>query len=97
MELDRPTLLRQAEKIQAANLAEERELCEGSLIEFMIRAWPEVEPGELDVNWHHREIAAALEAITDGENRALIINQPPRTMKTLLCNVGGLTSKLRRG
>ena len=23
----------------------------------MIRAWPEVEPGELDVNWHHREIA----------------------------------------
>ena len=60
-------------KIRAANLAEEREICEGSLIEFMIRAWPEVEPGELDVNWHHREIAAALEAITDGENRALII------------------------
>ena len=29
LELDRTSLLRQAEKIQAANLAEERELCEG--------------------------------------------------------------------
>ena len=76
-----------AKIVRASDLREERRRCEGSLIEFMIRAWEEIEPGELDVNWHHEEIAAALEAITRGEMRSLIINQPPRTTKTLMCNV----------
>jgi phage terminase large subunit-like protein len=80
-------LRREAEVTRERDLAEERETCEGSLVMFMARAWEEIEPGELDINWHHQEIAAALEAITAGQMRALIINQPPRTTKTLMCNV----------
>ena len=49
-----------AKIVRASDLREERRRCEGSLIEFMIRAWEEIEPGELDVNWHHEEIAAVL-------------------------------------
>src|SRR5271156_2117414 len=80
-------LREEAKRIREADRCKERLECEGSLIEFMIRAWEEIEPGELDVNWHHEEIADALEAITRGEMRNLVINVPPRCSKTLLTNV----------
>lgn len=73
--------------IEAEAIEEERARCEGSLIEFFIRAWPEIgEPGSPIISWHHEEIAAHLEAVARGEIRALVINQPPRTSKSSLVN-----------
>lgn len=65
----------------------ERTKYEDSLIEFMKRAWREVESKPLSLNWHHIEIAEHLEKITYGSIRNLIINIPPRHTKTLLANV----------
>lgn len=66
---------------------QEKRRCEESLVAFMRRAWREIETGELDLNWHHIEVAAALEAVSRGEIRNLVINIPPRCTKTLLVNV----------
>ena len=65
----------------------ERELYEGSLLEFVKRAWREIESSELSISWHHERIIEALEAITNEEIRDLIINIPPRCSKSLLVNV----------
>lgn len=79
-------LLKELMRREAAD--REREECERSLIAFLVRAWPEIgEPGEPDISWHHHVIAADLEAVARGEIRDLVINQPPRTTKSLLCNV----------
>lgn len=59
----------------------EKRRCEDSLIEFFARAWREIDPATLDVNWHHREIAKHLEAMVDGEIRNIVINVPPRASK----------------
>ena len=59
-----------------------------SLPSFAERAMTIVEPGtQLAVNWHHRAIAYQLERCYRGENRRLIINQPPKTLKTHLVSV----------
>lgn len=83
-----PSLYAQVHQILGYQ-AEERERTkyEDSLIEFMKRAWREVEPKPFSLNWHHAEIAQQLEQITYGNSRHLIINIPPRHTKTLLVNV----------
>lgn len=72
----------------------EREVCEGSLIEFLRRAWTHLgESGEFIVNWHHWVIADDLEAVARGEIRDLVINQPPRPVaddQMVLCRDRGL-------
>ena len=83
---------RLAEKI-AAGLeydvaADERERCEGSLIEFFACAWPQFDPAPVKINWHHELIAEHLEAVTRGEIRKLLISVPPRCSKTSLVNCG---------
>lgn len=65
----------------------DREVYEDSLLEFFKRAWREMDPATLSVNWHHERICEALEDITFGINRNLIINIPPRHTKTLIANV----------
>lgn len=84
------------EKIDVAEtlLQLEKDRCESDLAYFIRKAWHVVEPeNEYVEGWHTKLIAMHLEAITneeeiDGElyNR-LLINQPPRTMKTLLAEV----------
>jgi predicted phage terminase large subunit-like protein len=55
-----------------------------SLRGFIAEAWPLVEPATPFVsNWHIDTIAEYLEAATRGELRRLIINVPPRHMKSL--------------
>ncbi len=54
--------------------------------------WPlvyqELEPGqELLMNWHLRLLAYELMLVERGENTRLIINVPPRSMKSLLASV----------
>ena len=55
-----------------------------SLGVFVRMAWPVLEPGtEFISNWHIDAICEHLEAISRGELQRLIINIPPRHMKSL--------------
>ena len=66
----------------------EAELGKRSLHEFVKLAWNVVEPATKFVdNWHIKAICDYLEACVRGEVRNLIINIPPRHMKSLLVNV----------
>jgi predicted phage terminase large subunit-like protein len=72
----------------------ERDRCERSLSYFIKHAWKIVEPGmEYVHNWHIDIICEHLEAITDGIDidgkpyNRLLINVPPRMMKSRLLNV----------
>lgn len=60
------------------------ERCRRSLRTFVPQAWPLVEPGVGFVpNWHIDAICEHLEAVSRREVRRLIINVPPRHMKSL--------------
>lgn len=59
-----------------------------SLRFFVEWAWPILEPGTVvQPNWHIDLICEYLEAITAGEIRRLVVNIPPRYMKSLLISV----------
>lgn len=61
---------------------------EASLYHFALQAWPILEPGRRFVDgWHIRAICAHLEAVANGRIKRLIINMPPRHMKSLLASV----------
>lgn len=79
----------QALKLTDADfIAIERELCERSLAEFVRAAWHVLEPNQPYIHgWHVDYVCAHLEAVTAEEIRRLLINVPPGTMKSTLCNV----------
>src|SRR5579862_770 len=55
---------------------------------FIRAAWPILEPATtLSENWHIDLIAEYLTAVRRREIRRLIINIPPRMMKSLACTV----------
>ena len=61
---------------------------EHSLYEFTKQAWEICEPGTPFVDgWHIRTICDHLQACIEGRIRNLIINMPPRHMKSLLVAV----------
>jgi predicted phage terminase large subunit-like protein len=63
-------------------------LAERSLRAFIEQAWPILEPDTTFVpNWHIDLLCEYLEAVTAGECQRLLINVPPRTMKSLLVSV----------
>jgi len=69
-------------------LAEEAMELAGDLRAFIRAAWHLVEPGrEFHSGWHIDAIADKLEAATRGEIRRLVINIPPRHMKSLSVSV----------
>lgn len=58
--------------------------CQGSLATLVRQAWPIVEPRAQFVSaWHIDNVCEHLEAQSAGQLPRLIINQPPRTMKSL--------------
>jgi len=66
----------------------EREYAARSLREFVRQAWHVVEPSTPFVaGWHIDAIVDHLEAVTRGDIRNLLINVPPRHMKSLLVSV----------
>jgi predicted phage terminase large subunit-like protein len=65
----------------------ERILAERSLVDFVTFGWNAVEPGAFQPNWHVEAICDHLEAISRREIKRLIINLPPRHMKSLAANV----------
>ena len=84
------------ELIMAPSYAPEdasRDLCdalryEQSLIDFTAAFWRFVEPTGFQSNWHIEAICDHLEAVADRQiKRGLLINIPPRHMKSLGANV----------
>ncbi len=65
-----------------------RELAERKLRHFIPLAWPIVEPNtEFKPNWHIDAICDHLQAVFDGEIKNLLVNVPPRAMKSLTISV----------
>lgn len=65
-----------------------RRRCVGSFAEFVRWAWPIVEPNTPFVDgWHIDAIGMHLEASLHGQVRNLLINMPPRHMKSTLIGV----------
>lgn len=61
-----------------------RERAERSLSEFIQQSWPIIEPGTTYIpNWHIDLICEYLHAVRDGEIKRLVINIPPRHMKSI--------------
>lgn len=55
---------------------------------FVCKVFLEISPGAVyQDNWHISLICAELEAMLRGENNRLIINIPPRYMKSIICSV----------
>ncbi len=77
--------------VKVAQLTEKdqeiKSCCEKSFYHFVREAWPHVEGGEYTDGWHIRAICEHLELLEMGLQTRLIINQPPRTGKSLLCSV----------
>jgi predicted phage terminase large subunit-like protein len=60
------------------------ERCRRRLSTFVRAAWPIVEPATPFVHgWHLDVLSEHLQAVSDGEIHRLIVNIPPRTMKSL--------------
>lgn len=65
-----------------------KERAERSLSEFIRQAWPVIEPGTPYIhNWHIDLISEYLQAVDAGEILRLIINIPPRMMKSIQTTV----------
>jgi predicted phage terminase large subunit-like protein len=77
------------DKLDTPDLAEvEAELFRRSLRDFINGAWQVVEPATVYChNWHVDIICEYLTAISNGEIRNLIVNIPPRCMKSLMVSV----------
>lgn len=66
----------------------ERELYSRSFTHFIKAAWHVLEPATpFKSNWHIDAICEHLENVSRGTIKNLIINVPPRHMKSLLCSV----------
>ena len=77
-------LIRQL-KLQDAVLKRD---AEKSLYSFVQQAWPILEPEVPFVsNWHIEYVVEHLQAVTAGQITRLLINMPPRYMKSLLVSV----------
>lgn len=71
-----------------ARIETDRELVRrGTLADFFRMVWPLVDPATLVWNWHLDEKCKHLEAMSRGEIRRLIINEPPGCGKSNLANV----------
>jgi predicted phage terminase large subunit-like protein len=76
------------QKTLPSKVDRKRRLAELSLYEFTVQAWPVIEPSTTFLtNWHLELICEHLEAVKAGEILRLIINQPPRTMKSISTSV----------
>lgn len=75
-----------AARVEQDEIAASKERCR-TLHGFIREAWPYIDPANFVDNWHIGAICAHLEAVTFGDCRRLIINIPPRHMKSLLVSV----------
>ena len=84
--LIKPSILEQL--AQTAFLPEvERAVYRNNLYEYIKAAWPVIEPAPFLPNWHIELIAEYLEAVTYGDIKRLLINLPPRYMKSTCVSI----------
>jgi len=58
------------------------------LASFVHKSFTTLEPATpFRENWHHRAMCYQLERVARGELRRLIINVPPRSMKSICCSI----------
>jgi predicted phage terminase large subunit-like protein len=62
-------------------------MAERSLSRFIRLGWPNIDPADYITNWHIDATAEYLEDVANGGIRKLIINMPPRHMKSLSVSV----------
>lgn len=68
--------------------AVKKELAERKLTHFLKQAWSQVEPSYKYIhNWHIDVMSEHLEAVRHSQIQQLVINIPPRCMKSLECAV----------
>ena len=73
---------------EQSNAQLEKIRCEGSLLEFVKAGWHALEPGTKFLHgWAVEAMAEALERVTNGDIRRLLINVPPGCTKSMLVNV----------
>lgn len=65
----------------------QRELAQRSLADFIRIGWRYIDPADYLTNWHIDAVCDHLEAVSRGDCRLLIINIPPRHMKSLAVSV----------
>jgi len=83
-----PALKRQIDQSESEIDVQERLAAEKSLYTFSRLAWPILNPGTTFLpNWHIKLICEYLMLVTRGDILRLIINMPPRYMKSLLVSV----------
>lgn len=64
------------------------DMCRTDLPSFTARVMATLEPGtHYEENWHILALAHQLERVRGGETRRLMINLPPRSMKTILISI----------
>jgi len=74
--------------INNLTLAEYEMVLRQDFAAFMGRCFSDLNPqGELAMNWHLEVIAAKLMEVREGKIRRLIINLPPRHLKSLMASV----------
>jgi hypothetical protein len=68
--------------------AEYQVLLRQDFVSFAARCFQDLNPqAELAMNWHLEVIAAKLTAVREGKIRRLIINLPPRHLKSLMASI----------
>ena len=77
-----PAASARAEWARRERDTEIRHACEESLSTFLRHAWRHFESGPFQSNWHIDAVAEHLEAVSLGEIDKLVINIPPRSLKT---------------
>ena len=65
----------------------DRAMAERYLASFIRQAFPRIVPAPYRHNWHIDALAEHLEAVAEHKIRNLVINIPPRHMKSLAVNV----------
>lgn len=65
----------------------QRELARRSLADFIRIGWRYIDPADYITNWHIDAICEHLQAVSKGQIRRLIINVPPRHMKSISVSV----------
>lgn len=72
----------------AARIQTDRELVRrGTFYDYARMAWPLIDPAPMTPNWHLEEKCKHLEAVSRGEIRRLVINEPPGSGKSNFVNV----------
>jgi predicted phage terminase large subunit-like protein len=63
-------------------------LCEKNLAEFLKQMWPSIDPHPYVHGWHIDAICEHMQAVVNGDIQRILINIPPRHMKSIGIAVG---------